>query len=270
MEDCGMVYVASKQARYVEEAFLSAESARNHFGDVSITLFTDFPQHEACATGLFDSVKSISSVTGLVSPWSEGQLNRLHCLLQTPYKRTLHLDCDTLIVGGKAHELFDLLHEVDVGMVETTPDDSYSRHHYNRPMFNAGLVLFRWNAKTERWLREWATRSERNFRLAGKKNLPKTPWLDHISDNRVRRKLLCMDQISLVEILSPETNELELEFHSLDYSWNYRGSRFPERNRVAPRILHLPRHSPEEHKMAFAAALARIRPHKSQLLGRER
>lgn len=259
MEDCGMVYVASKHARYVEEAFLSAESAKAHYGNIPITLFTDFPGHEACKDGLFDSVNSISGVTGLVSPWIEGQLNRIHCLLQTPYKRTLHLDCDTLIVGGECQDLFELLNEIDVGMVETTPDDSYSRHQYDRPMFNAGFVLYRWNDKTRNWLREWATLSERNFRLARKKNLPRTPLLDHITDNDVRRKLLCMDQISLAEILSPERNTLDLEFRSLDYSWNYRGSRFPERNRVPPRILHLPRHSSEEHSIAFQAAVARSR-----------
>jgi hypothetical protein len=49
-----------------------------------------------------------------------------------------------------------------------------------------------------------------------------------------------MDQISLIEILGPEFNDTKLRIVILDYSWNHRGSRLPQNNRVPPRILHLP------------------------------
>ena len=95
MADRGIVYVATKNDRYVEEAFLSAESVKQRFPDLSITLFTDAPRHALCTTDRFDCVEMIEGVTGLASPWAEGQLNRLRCLPRTPYARTLHLDTDT-------------------------------------------------------------------------------------------------------------------------------------------------------------------------------
>jgi hypothetical protein len=241
MADCGIVYVATKFDRYLEEAFLSANSVKQRFPELSITLFTDLPHHALCsAAGCFDRVEPIVGVAGLASNWAEGQLNRLRCLPRTPYERTLHLDTDTRVLTEELPRLFDLLDDVDLAMVETATDDSYSRKHFGRRMFNAGMQLYRRNDRVWAWLAEWIATSERNFNLAGQTPLPAVPALAHVAAEDVRRKLLFMDQISLVEILSPEVNRFGLAVKILDYSWNHRGSRQAANNRAPVRILHAP------------------------------
>jgi len=240
MTDRGVLYVAVKQDRYVEEAFLSADSVKQRHPELSITLFTDRPQHALCATDRFDAVETISSATGFGSVWAEGLLSRAQCLVRTPYARTLHIDTDTRVITEDLPALFAVLDEFDVAMVETATDDSYSRHHFGRRMFNGGLVLYQRSERVWAWLAAWAQASEENFRLAGRTPLPDIPSLSHVAAEDVRRRLLFNDQISLVAILSPEINRFGLAVKTLDYSWNHRGSRLPANNRAPVRILHAP------------------------------
>ena len=235
----GVVYAASMDDCYVEEAFLSAESIKRRHPFLPITLFTDRPQHMLCRMACFDSVQPIDGVNGL-RPWSAGQLNRLRSLPRTPYDLTLHLDTDTRVVTDGLLQLFSVLENADLAMAETTVDDSYSRIKFGSRMFNAGLALYRKQENTIEWLNSWADISQRNFIAATQPLIPRVPILDHVSDELVRRKLLGMDQISLIELLSPEINHTSLRITILDYSWNHRGSRLPENNRVPAKILHLP------------------------------
>jgi hypothetical protein len=87
--------------------------------------------------------------------------------------------------------------------------------------------------------------------------LPLVPDLEHVVDPRVRRKLLGNDQISLAGLLSPENNRCGLRLVTLDYSWNHRGSKLPERNREPIRIRHWPRESKEGQAQNLGAAIHR-------------
>jgi hypothetical protein len=247
MDSFGIVYVASRRERYVEEAFLSALSAKKFFPNLPITLFTDMIQNPLCLKGLFDTVRPINGPTSLRWATLEGKLNRVRCLVQTPYKRTLHLDTDTRVMTDKLPSLFALLDKLDVAMVETTPSDSYSRRQYGKRMFKAGVILYRWNNRTSAWLKHWAAISERNFRLAERTPLGFVATLNHIGDDNVRRRLLCMDQVSLVEILNPETNRFRLEVKKLDDCWNYRRPVVQAEARDTVKILHAPRNRVQNH-----------------------
>src|SRR5262249_3793402 len=118
----------------------------------------------------------------------------------TPYARTLHIDTDTRVLTEELPWLFSLLDDIDVAMVETSIDDSYTRKHFGRPMFNTGFMLYRRNDLVWSLLEAWAAASERNFRLAGQTPLPTVAALEHVAAEDVRRRLLFMDQISFVEL----------------------------------------------------------------------
>jgi hypothetical protein len=236
--DCGIVYVATNHDRYVEEAFLSADSIKQRNPNLPVTLFTDLPEHALCNTSRFDAVLPIAGVQDIGSRWAGGQLNRLRCLARTPYARTLHLDTDTRVLTDELLSLFSLLEAYDAGLVETVPDASYSRQHFGKPMFSAGFVLFRKTDLVWTWLQTWEELSDRNFRWAGETPLPYVSILKHIADEEVRRRLLNMDQISLAELLSPEVNLFGLAVNNLDYCWNHSGSRQARNNRKRVRILH--------------------------------
>jgi hypothetical protein len=258
MSDHGILYVATKADRYIEEALLSADSVKRRCPNMHITVFTDRPEHSVCRLGCFDDIVHIQSFTGLGSNWMEAQMDRLKCLLLTPYERTLHIDSDTRILTDELPRIFDFLEAFDVGMVETSLDDSFCRYYYGQPMFNGGLVLYRRNHRTWAWLEEWVSSSEKNFRLAGQTPVPRVSELDHIEDGNLRRNLLTMDQISLCQILSPKNNRFDLKLKILSYSWNHRGSLLPDRNREAIRILHSPRRPEEVHAAELKAALSRL------------
>jgi hypothetical protein len=259
MFSMGILYVATNKSLYLGEAVISADSAKQHCPDIPIALFTDQLNHPLCKASCFDSVIEVDHLGMFVSTRADGKLSRIRCLRQTPYEYTLHLDTDTRIATGELSQLFQMLEEVDVAMVETAVDDSYSRKHYGRRMFNGGLILYRRNRLVWDWLDRWATLSERNFRLAGETPVPILPAMSHVADEIERQKLLCMDQVALVEILSPEVNVFGLKLRTLDYSWNYRGSRLIENNRQSPRILHFVRRK-ADYPAEFEAAVRRRLP----------
>lgn len=253
---CGIVYVAAKKKSYLVEALISADSAKLHCPGIPITLFTDYPENPLSAASCFDNVIGTRPVDGFVSKWAEGQLSRILCLLRTPYEFTLHLDTDTRIVTDELPRLFDSLKDVDVAMVETTDDDSFSRVYSGKRMFNGGVILYRRNDLVLHWLEDWSVLSERNFRLASQNPVPYLPGLEHLTDEAVRRKLLCTDQIALVEILSPEINVCGLKVKILDYCWNHRGSAQADKNRESPRIVHYSRRR-VDYRPGFEAAAER-------------
>lgn len=136
MQEEGIVYVAMGE-RFVEEAVLSAASARRHMPSLPITLFTDVP---AARGGAFDQV--------IETPRSGRKANRdkLACMLRSPYVRTLHLDTDTF-VGADLRGLFaalahyDLLATHDRGYVDRYPEGTEIPDAFRE--LNLGVVFFR-------------------------------------------------------------------------------------------------------------------------------
>jgi hypothetical protein len=232
----GVLYVASMRDSYLEEAACAARSVRERYPSLPIALFTDRPEHPVCANGVFDRVEAIERWPGRTTPWAEGQLNRIRSLPCTPFARTLHLDTDTQVLSPDLPSLFARLDEGEVGMVETTEDDSYARYHLGRRMFNTGVILYRRTTLVEQWLGEWAARSERNFRMVARARLPPLPFVDHVADEGVRRRLLSNDQVSLTEMLSPEINVLGLAMLQLDPLWNHR---YAEPHDASGRLAHI-------------------------------
>ncbi len=238
--DIGIVYVATKLERYALEAFLSATSAKELMPDVPITLFTNLLDSVFVKDDCFDNVVPIGSIERYRSKWAEGQLDRIRCLRESPYERTLHLDADTRIVSPEVRDVFSAIDSADIAMVECATDNSFSRKQYGKRMFNVGFILYRKSESTGSLFRKWAELSAQHFRAASQDAIPQFPYMSHIADPELQRRLLFMDQISLVQILSPETNTLGLRCRILHESWNYRGAA-PDRPLDQPlRISHHP------------------------------
>jgi hypothetical protein len=242
--DAGVLYVASMRDSYVEEAAVAARGVRERYPSLPIVLFTDRPEHRACVNGVFDRVEAIEPWPGRTTPWAEGQLNRIRSLPRTPFQRTLHLDTDTHLLSPDLPSLFARLDDGEVGMVETTEDDSYARYHLGRRMFNTGVILYRRTTSVERWLAEWAARSERNFRMVARVRLTPLPFLEHVADEGVRRRLLSNDQVSLTEMLSPDTNTLGVTLVPLEPTWNHRCAEPHDASGRLAHIWHPPRAVP--------------------------
>ncbi|MBL8642435.1 MAG: hypothetical protein JNK21_00770 [Rhodospirillaceae bacterium] len=217
---------------------MSAESIKRVAPDIGITLFTDRRQNPLCDVGCFDAVHEIESVGGFGQAWSEGQLDRIVCLQRTPYDRTLNLDTDTRVYTPAVRDLFGILDSCDLAMVEDPHENSYAAAYSGRRMFNAGLILYQRSDAVMDTLNTWEQRVRRNFSMALVHPLPKVPELEHIPAEDVRRKLLRIDQIALMEIVSPDFNRTNLTVQQLGKYWNYRGARPRDGKHGKINILH--------------------------------
>ena len=224
-QQTGVLYVATQQQRYAQEAAASAHRLKKLCPNLHATLFTDLPPAATQNYNCFDHVQPIAPNPATDPDWGQGLLDRLRCLAQSPYERTLHLDSDTAVLTNQVASLFDLLDDADVAMAECAPDASVSRHIYARPMFNAGVILYKQSPKVAQLFTQWIDLTARHLQLAADPADPNPEYLAHVPDPQARRQLLRNDQIALVQLLSPQNNPLKLNVKTLHESWNFRGTR---------------------------------------------
>jgi hypothetical protein len=133
----GIVYLAMGE-RFVEEAAVSAASARRHLG-LPITLFTDCPS-AAKAIGCFDEVVELSR------SGPRPHRDKIVAMRRSPYERTLFLDTDTF-VGAALDDCWELLEHFDLavagdrGYVDEFPPDTGVPPSFKEP--NLGVVFYR-------------------------------------------------------------------------------------------------------------------------------
>jgi hypothetical protein len=234
MTSRGIVYIATQHDRYIEEAFLSAESAKRQSPGLRITLFTDRPGNALCGLGLFDAVETIDG-GALADARANAQINRILCLGRTPYARTLYLDTDARVMSQAAPALFDKLDGYDVALVEDALDSSNARTWSGLRMFNCGVMFYQRGPRFSAVLQRWEARTRRNLALARETPLPVVSELAHIPNEHMRRQLLEIDKMALWGVLPPDAPQTFARVLTLDESWNYRKA---PGNR-AINILHL-------------------------------
>lgn len=218
MSERGIVYIATQQDRYVEEALRAAEIAKRHAPTLPITLFTD---RRLQAPGCFDRIEQIPAATG-GGVRANATLNRFAGLARTPYQRTLYLDTDANVASGKVTGLFDVLDRCDLALVEDLPGTSDALAYTGRRMFNCGVILYRRDT-ADTWLRPWQDAALRNLALARETPVPVIPEIAGVVSPDVRRWLLEVDKIALLGVLPPDRAQTLARIHILDHSWNYRG-----------------------------------------------
>jgi hypothetical protein len=262
LKNRGIVYVATEGDRYLEEAFISAVSARCYGVDLPIALFTDRADHPLCNCGVFDRLLPSSDPVLGISRWSAGQLRRIRCLSDTPFEQTLYLDTDTCFQTGDLSELFGLLDTADLCMGAAALDESVSSASLGTTLFNVGVIAYRLSPATVQFFTRWSALCLRNFRMARIRVPPVLPLMAHVQAPEMRRRLLQIDQTAMAEMLTPAENRTELQVHLLDYAWNHRGSTKVERNLIRPRITHWPRQDDELHTrtLDWAQRVARDLP----------
>lgn len=147
----GILYVAFGEA-FRAEAMLSISSAQEAMPNVDICLMTD---------EMPPSVPSGKLNIELISP--SHIRAKVDFLSQSPFERTIYLDSDTL-VERDISELFDLLDRFDV---LATHDWARKRRSLSRKIppygeipygfseVNSGVMAWKTNADTHRWLERW-------------------------------------------------------------------------------------------------------------------
>lgn len=150
----GVIYVASGGG-YLELAEASATSLKATNPGLSVCLFTD----TACGNPSFDDVREIPN---------HCRRSKISGMIDSPFDRTLFLDCDTLVLADVSPlfdilERFDLLISHDVRrsseLIERGVDPKIS------PVFcqhNSGVMAYRKNQTVDDFLNSWAASYDAN------------------------------------------------------------------------------------------------------------
>lgn len=132
----GVVYTAIRP-QFVEEARISALSLRRFLPTIRILLFTDSPPTDE---GPFDEVRTLKERQ------PTAHLDKLACMINSPFSETLFLDTETYICGSPI-ELFDLLDRFDMAMalerryVDFLPEGAAVPAAF--PEYNQGVIAYR-------------------------------------------------------------------------------------------------------------------------------
>ena len=240
-EDRGIVYCATLSERYLMQAYLAACSAKRHLSDIPVVLFTDQCRAPLAEADVFDDVLDIQIEHVFGSKWVTGKFPKIEALRRSPFKKTLYLDCDSRVTSNDVATIFGILDDFDVAMVECTVKTSYARAQYGRRMFNCGMVAYKGCARVWQLFDAWEKLTRHHHEIGDLREIPDIEYLRHVRDEKVRRRLLGMDQVSLVQLLSPEANAFDLAVKVLNESWNNRGWYTPAGRPKSVKIDHSPR-----------------------------
>ena len=144
----GIIYIATGR-KYVDEALISARSARKHMPDIPIAFFSDLGADEIDAADTVDSIFQLAVV-------DHSCRDKIRPLMATPYEKTLFLDTDTFICEP-LYDVFDMLDRFDIALSQAP--DRYQYHLPDLPKcfteFNSGVIAYRKNQKTTELLAAW-------------------------------------------------------------------------------------------------------------------
>ena len=140
----GILYTAIGQS-YLEEALQSARSSLR-FNPVPHLICTDQPLQAP-----EDRVQ-----TRHWHPSGNPYADKIRCMIESPFQRTLYLDSDTYVLAPTV-ELFALLDRFDVAACHAPGYRGLSDPEVPRAFYelNTGLVVFRANAGTRVFLSDW-------------------------------------------------------------------------------------------------------------------
>jgi hypothetical protein len=223
MRERGIIYVATRDLRFLCEAVTSAERVKKLLPELPLSLFTDLPNVANQQIKPFDNVLPVDQPPDRqLRAWAQGMLTKVTSIANTPYEKTLFLDADTRVLSSRLAEIFDILDEFEFCAVPCRPENSRSCALYRHPMFNTGVIGYRRTAKVSNLLNEWVKKHSLHMDLASSIPPGSAPYLPVELDDDSRRFLLITDQLSFARLLSPDRNIYGVNVKILDDAWNAR------------------------------------------------
>ena len=145
----GVIYLALGR-RHLGEAQQSIASLRIFHPELPVSIFTD-QRGTRCLQATTIHIPTARS------PFKQ----KIAALLKSPYRHTLYLDTDTVIVGS-LNPLFRFLHSHEWCIAEAPrfnfEDGAFQFEAFQSPgFFNTGVIAFETNAGVQRLLQKWAS-----------------------------------------------------------------------------------------------------------------
>lgn len=163
----GVIFVAHGQD-YLELALQSAHSLKQLRPDMPIDLFTD----QNCTDPVFEIVRDIP----------DGPTPKLASLPYSRFRRTLYLDCDTIVLSEPG-DLFDLLDRFSLAVAHDVrrtsrliTEEGSCRTPYAFPQMNGGVILYRDTPEVARFFEDWRRQYIRLGRVRDQVSLKDVLW----------------------------------------------------------------------------------------------
>ena len=144
MNEKGIIYVATAD-RFIQEAEVSAQSAKKCMPDLPIVLFT---HDKTYVNSVFDEICVVGDYENLNS-------DKINPILNTPFEKTLFIDTDTYFCESIL-DVFDLLDNYDLAVTH-----AYHRRPQKMPCpncfpeVNGGVIFYRKTEQVLEFFKEW-------------------------------------------------------------------------------------------------------------------
>jgi len=144
--DFGILYIATG-TKYIQEAIHSAKSVRQIMPKLPIAIYLDDPS--SIPAGLFDLVNQINDP-------QFSYIDKVLLLQKTPFKKTLFLDTDTLVIDP-VYELKTLLSKFDIACSHAPVRDTHQMPECPAafPELNTGVILYRQSDSVNNLFQSW-------------------------------------------------------------------------------------------------------------------
>lgn len=220
MHEFGILFVATRDGRYVDEALASLKSLKAAAPDVPASLMTSMPGMLDGQEHDFDLVLTIPTTRGHGSHLAEARLDRWLALLRSPYERTLLLDTDVAVISDTISEMAGILEHADLALVrgndqqalpETLAQHAYGTH----------LMGIRRSAAADHLIEELGNSFRAQLALADDAEAILEGDLSGLArlPESQRTNLLCSDNLALSRILQSGSQHPDLVLHELDGTW---------------------------------------------------
>lgn len=144
--DFGILYIATG-TKYIQEAIASAKSVRQVMSDIPLAIYLDDP--DQLPKKLFDFVYQINNP-------QFSYIDKVVLLQKTPFKQTLFLDTDTLVID-RIDELKTLLSKFDLACTHAPVRSSHNMSMCPDAFaeLNTGVILYRQSDAVNHLFQSW-------------------------------------------------------------------------------------------------------------------
>jgi len=139
----GVVYIATGKELFLKEAKISAKSVRKYNENIGISIFVD-------EKNKFDDIENLFDSIYFVEEPEYGFGDKIYAMKNSPYQKTIYLDCDTVVIG-EISEIYSMLEKYDIAASNPPfKNDYYQPNHYQ-----AGIIFYRDNDLVRQFFKKW-------------------------------------------------------------------------------------------------------------------
>ena len=258
MHEFGIIFVATKDGRYVDEAQAALASLKDKAPGVPATLMTTLPEMVNKTDHGFDLVIGIATAHGFGSSLAEARLDRWSVLLRSPYEKTLLLDTDMVIASDTIAEMEAILEDHDLAMATPT-DVTVVPSGMTDHVFDTAMIGIRRSAAADAMVEQVCAIYREHLTLANDDEAILDGPLAELSRLAVpaRKALLFSDRLALTRVLSDAACPKGLQVKTLDKDWLHTGENPP----ADARVIHTgPSASARAGEVAFSDQLSILFP----------